>query len=150
MTEGGVDVFTKDELDARFHILAEKYEKDILIEANTLKTMLSINVLPAAYDVRKNLAESIVNLKNAGVSYDPEKAVLKQVGDLTSGLQEAGEKLAKAIETIRSMHDNADTAAAQTILPVMQQIRELVDRLENLVSDKVWPFPKYTELLFSI
>lgn len=150
LTEEGVDIFTKSELEARFHILAEKYEKDILIEANTLKSMLYTNILPVSYEFRKSLAESIVNLKSAGVSFDPEKNVLKQVGDLVTGLQEAGEKLTKAIEQVRAVEENADSAACQTVLPVMQQIRELVDRLEQVMPDKAWPFPKFTELLFSI
>jgi glutamine synthetase len=144
------EIFTQSELESRFHVLSERYAKDILIEANTLKSMLFTAVLPCAYDIRKNLAESVVNLKSAGVSADPEKAVLKQLGDLVTNLQDAGDKLMKAIETVSALHDNADTAAASSILPLMQQIREVTDRLEQIIPDKAWPFPKYTELLFSI
>jgi glutamine synthetase type III len=112
--------------------------------------MLYSNVLPAALETRKNLAEAAVNLKTLGVSFESEKNLLKSLGDLIASLEETGGKLSKAIETVAVLHDNADSVAASTILPLMNGIRDLVDRLEICVPDKVWPFPKLTDILFSI
>ncbi|RKO87927.1 hypothetical protein BDK51DRAFT_39029, partial [Blyttiomyces helicus] len=52
-------IFTEGELKSRFHILMEKYAKDLLIEANTLKTMVLQGVIPAAFSYRKDLTESL-------------------------------------------------------------------------------------------
>lgn len=145
-----VRIFTEEELSSRYNVMAEKYAKDLLIEANTLKNMLYSNVLPAALETRKNLAEAAVNLKTLGVSFESEKNLLKSLGDLIASLEETGGKLSKAIETVAVLHDNADSVAASTILPLMNGIRDLVDRLEICVPDKVWPFPKLTDILFSI
>jgi glutamine synthetase len=143
-------IFTKDELSARYEVLSERYTKDMLIEANTLRTMLFTSVMPAAYETRKSLADSVNALKNAGVGVEPEKSVLGALGEVCVGLQDAGEKLIGAIEKVASTHHGSDTLACLTLLPIMQRIRELTDKLEQTVPDKAWPFPKYTELLFSI
>lgn len=168
LTESGEEVFTKSELEARYHILAEKYAKDILIEGNTMKSMVCFysicvcshifnyyfqvftHIIPAVFEVRKSLAETVVNLKSVGVGYDTEKDLLKKLGDLLVQLQEAGEKLAKGIDAVRATHENMDAAAAQHIVPCLSEVRKIVDSLELTLPDKYWPFPKYTELLFSI
>lgn len=144
------EVFSEAELDARYHVLTEKYSKELLIEANTLKSIVLTSIIPTAFEYRKFLAESSNNLKNAGVSADPEKNVLKTLGDLTVTLQGSAEKLGEAIDVVVGTHDGADTLAAEKLLPVMRELRDIVDRLEQIIPDKSWPFPKYTELLFSI
>lgn len=143
-------IFTKEELEARFHVLSERYSKDLLIEANTLRSMLFTAILPTAYETRGQLSQTVVNLKNAGLSAEPEIAVLKKVGQFALDLQAAGDKLTAAISEVSNAHENEDSVAANALLPVMQTIRKIVDELEQNVADKDWPFPKYTELLFSI
>ena len=34
------------------------------------------------------------------------------------------------------------------IVPAMEALRETADRLENLLGDKNWPIPTYTDLMF--
>jgi glutamine synthetase len=38
--------------------------------------------------------------------------------------------------------------SAQTIRPLMDQVREYADALEGNVADDLWPLPKYQEMLF--
>jgi len=35
-----------------------------------------------------------------------------------------------------------------TVIPAMEDVREVADRLEKLVADDLWPLPKYHEMLF--
>ena len=35
-----------------------------------------------------------------------------------------------------------------TVLPAMDNVRELADKLEKIVADDLWPLPKYSEILF--
>jgi glutamine synthetase len=144
------EIFSQDELDARYHVLTEHYAKDLLIEANTLKTIISTQILPVAYETRKSTAESVNALKNAGVSADPEKKYLEKLGASLVNLEAAYEKLAQAIVDVDKAHDDEDLKAAQLIIPALNQIREIVDGLEGLIPDNRWPFPKYNDLLFSI
>ena len=37
-----------------------------------------------------------------------------------------------------------------TIFARMNAVRELVDQLEQLVDKDYWPYPNYTDLLFSV
>jgi glutamine synthetase len=37
---------------------------------------------------------------------------------------------------------------AETIRPLMEEVRVHVDALEGMVTDELWPFPKYQEMLF--
>ena len=34
------------------------------------------------------------------------------------------------------------------VIPAMDRTRETADKLERLVSDELWPLPKYSEMLF--
>ena len=45
-------VFTKEELESRYHVRMERYVKDMLIEMYTLQQMVDTLVLPAAFDLR--------------------------------------------------------------------------------------------------
>jgi glutamine synthetase len=43
----------------------------------------------------------------------------------------------------------AEAAAfATSVIPAQAKLREVVDELETLVADDLWPLPKYQELLF--
>ena len=35
-----------------------------------------------------------------------------------------------------------------TVVPAMEDTREVADRLEGIVADDLWPLPKYSEMLF--
>ena len=35
-----------------------------------------------------------------------------------------------------------------TVIPAMNDVREIADKLEKLVADDLWPLPKYSEILF--
>jgi glutamine synthetase len=34
------------------------------------------------------------------------------------------------------------------ILPAMAAVREVVDRMEKVIPDDLWPLPRYREMLF--
>jgi glutamine synthetase len=34
------------------------------------------------------------------------------------------------------------------VVPAMNAVREVADRLERIVADDLWPLPKYSEILF--
>jgi len=34
------------------------------------------------------------------------------------------------------------------VVPAMDGVREIADRLERIVADDLWPLPKYSEMLF--
>jgi len=40
------------------------------------------------------------------------------------------------------------TYCAETLCPLMVNVREYADTLEGIVADDLWPLPKYQEMLF--
>ena len=34
------------------------------------------------------------------------------------------------------------------VIPAMESMREIADRLERVVADDLWPLPRYAEILF--
>lgn len=147
-----VPIFTVPELQSRYHILNEKYVKDLLIEGNTLKGLVSQYIIPSAFEYRKEIAESLVNLKSLGVEISnvPEKAVLDKIGNLIVKITQLKDDLDKAIADVNETKDIVLAAekAHHEILKIMDEIRTNVDVLEQIVADKYWSLPKYSELLF--
>ncbi|KNC97555.1 uncharacterized protein SPPG_07029 [Spizellomyces punctatus DAOM BR117] len=144
-------IFTEGELHSRFHILMEKYAKDLVIEGNTLKNMILQGVLPAAYNFKKELADSLNSQKNLGLDIEgsPELSTLKKVSKLTAELQQAVDKLSGIIDKVNGLEDEKQGDVAGTELTVsLDEVRQAADALEVYIADKQWPYPKYTELLF--
>ncbi|OZJ01810.1 hypothetical protein BZG36_05163 [Bifiguratus adelaidae] len=146
-------IFSTIELQSRYHILMEKYAKDILIEASTLIGMINQQVLPAAYAYRKDVAQGAHLLKDVDVDAQPEVVLLKEMSPHLSALQKDVAELEKQVETISDKHEDIEAmahGACHQLLPLMEKVREHADALEGMTGDKYWPMPRYTELLFNI
>ncbi|KAL2916198.1 hypothetical protein HK105_204289 [Polyrhizophydium stewartii] len=144
-------IMTEAEVKSRYHILVEKYVKDLIIEANTLKGMIFNGVVPAVFQYRKDLADSLLSQKSLG--YDiaglPEKATLDKLTKLAVELQAHGDELVELIDTINAADEETQAELSSTkLLAVMESVRHTADALEQITADKYWPFPKYNELLF--
>ncbi|KAI8982969.1 hypothetical protein BDB01DRAFT_791869 [Pilobolus umbonatus] len=145
-------VFSEAELTSRYHILVEKYAKDITIEAQTMITMVIQQVLPAAYQYRRDLAEAASFMKNIGVGAAPEIDLLNELTPIVNTLQKDITALKYLMVDLREVHDIVKLAddCCEKVVPKMEAIRELADKLERNVADKLWPLPKYTELFLNI
>lgn len=143
-------ILTPSEVKSRYHILCEKYTKDIVIEANVLKNMVMQGVLPAVFSFRKELATSVKALKDIGEDATPEVKALKTLVGLTTSLQDLSAALSATIDQVDAEEDHAKQAqmASKVLMPLLDKVREAADAIEAHVDDKKWPFPKYSELLF--
>lgn len=144
-------VFSEAELQSRFHILMEKYAKDVMIEAQTMYTLVVQQVLPAAYAYRAELADAAAKLKDLGLD-EPEVKLLKELTPVVSQLQDKVKTLEEVANKMNALEDIEELAffASDEVLPAMEATRVLADQLEKSVSDKLWPLPKYTELFLNI
>ena len=145
-------IFSKSELHSRHHILLEKYTKDVLIEARTLEAIIKTQILPAAYEFRKSLAEGIKALEYVGKEHsEPEKKTLEKTTPLVINLQDHVNSIGTTIEEINATNDpyKQSEYTESKLLSFMENARSGVDALEELIPDKLWPLPKYNELLFN-
>ncbi|HEU4722045.1 MAG TPA: glutamine synthetase III [Gemmatimonadaceae bacterium] len=148
-----LSIFTKEELESRYHVRMERYVKDILIEMHTLKEMIDTFVLPAAFSYSATLAASAANAVSAGIKVVPQVAAANEVGELIQSLRERRDALVDAIEKAEGMHDDLGKQAkflTSTGADSMLAVREVSDKLELGISDELWPLPKYREILFPV
>ncbi|KAI8987917.1 hypothetical protein BDF20DRAFT_852838 [Mycotypha africana] len=145
-------VFTQAELESRFHIMNEKYAKEIIIEAQTLWGLLVQHVLPAAFSYRRELSESAAALKQIGAEAAPEMKWLAQLSPLCSDLEDISEELDQLLNEQAPIEDPEKAAehACYKISPAIEKARELCDKVERLVADKYWPLPKYHEMFSTL
>ena len=59
-------IFTEAEITSRHHVRIERYVKNLQIEIDTLRAMVSTQILPACYEYHGALASAVVSAKAAG------------------------------------------------------------------------------------
>lgn len=145
-------VFTEIESRSRCEILLEDYAKAIHIEALTALEMAKQEILPACLAYQTDLAKSLKDKKELGVASPNERKLFSTINEKT-------EELIGAIESMQSVVDAAPEDVEELkiaayckdqILPAMAAVRKPADELELLVGKKYWPFPTYTDLLYSV
>jgi glutamine synthetase len=142
-------VFTEAELNSRYHVRLERYLKNMAIEVDTLRSMVDTQILPVAFVYHGQMAAAVAASKAAGVPA-PQAALLSQLSEKLVGIQELRGSLEQAMlraEAAATEELKAE-AFAQEVAVVMSSLRTGVDEIEAMVSDEIWPLPKYREMLF--
>jgi len=142
-------VYTEKELVSRFNILAEKYVKEVTIEASMMLMMAKTMILPASLRYQKEVGESIAAAKAAGASSPAGTEAFANLVSTITDFTRAVNSLEKAI----SHHASGDAIdhakhIKEQIIPAMAELRKIGDKLETIVSDDLWPLPTYREMLF--
>ena len=146
-------IFSKEELESRYHVRMERYVKDMLIEMHTLKEIVDTIVLPAAFGYSGSLIEAASQAKTARITAVPQVEAANHVGKLIKELQKQRGALDRVITKAESMHDNLEGQAellTHQASDTMAEVRSACDALEGIVDDDVWPLPKYREMLFPV
>jgi glutamine synthetase len=142
-------IFSEAELVSRFHVRVERYVKNLLIEIDTLRSMVDTQILPAAFAYHSVLSSGIASAKAAGLTA-PQTVVAERLGKLIAALQSKREKLERAfhrVETLGSEEEKSQHLATE-VSTLMAEIRTDCDEIESVVADDFWPLPKYREMLF--
>ncbi len=132
-------VLSKRELDAREEVFTEQYAVTINIEGETAAAIARTMVLPAA-------VRHLTELKASGM-----EELVAEFEPIIKELHFALIKLEDANMSVNQPDSSAQKWALymrDTVIPAMEDVREVVDRLEKLVADDLWPLPKYSEMLF--
>ena len=150
-------VLTAEEIDSRYNVRIERYVKGIDIEARTLLLMIKTMVIPDASEYQGDLASSFNNLVAAADSIGlSDEAFKNQAGHLKTLAEDLSQLIALTSileETIEEMEeqeselDKADFCSAR-LLPCMNAVREVADKLELQVDRSRWQLPTYSEMLF--
>ena len=144
-------IFTKAELESREEITYETYTKYINIEALTMISMASKQILPAVISYTTELASSIASVEAVGCDASVQKERLEKV---TAELKAMNTALEKLIADQAAGEKECPKCTAvyyhDTIMADMAALRAPADRLEMLVDKDFWPIPTYGDLLFEV
>ena len=145
-------VFTKAELESRAEIKFESYAKAINIEARTMIDMASKQIIPAIIKYTKELADTVVAVKEAGADASVQAELLTEVSGLLAESKKALEALKVVTDQAATMEEGEDQARFYhfDVVPAMEALRAPVDKLEMIVDKEAWPMPSYGDLIFEV
>ena len=143
-------IYTKEEINARAEIHIENYSAVISIEANTMADMIRHDILPAVSAYSDHLCQRAYHKDAIGVACKYETATAREIGKLTDALLDACNKLEKDLAKLPTESMDAMVYCHDVIIADMNKARETADKLETMTASEYWPFPVYSDLLFSV
>ena len=143
-------IYTKEEINARAEIHIENYTTVIGIEANTMVDMIRHDILPAVSGYATDLCERAASKDALGVACKYETSTAKEIAKLTDALMADCDKLEKDMAKMPADAKKAMVYCHDTIISDMAKAREAADKLETMTASDYWPFPVYSDLLFSV
>ncbi|MEY3462862.1 MAG: hypothetical protein RLZZ468_640, partial [Cyanobacteriota bacterium] len=137
-------VLSAVELESRFEVYSEQYILAIEVEARLALRIARTQVYPAAMAYLSTLASSLHDQEAIGLQ--PDRTLALTLASHTQQLLSQCSALEQAIQ--HPPHEGHVRHCADTLLPLMGEIRTTVDGLEPLMDDGSWPLPTYQEMLF--
>ena len=147
------NVFTEEELAARNEIHLQNYCEVAGIEARTMIDMVKRNIFPAVIRFSGDVAKAVGCKKAALPDLDcsDEEALVRRLSGLSAEMMRQTAALEAALAGVQ-FADAYEVAHyyKYTVFAIMDALRAAVDSLEVITSAEYWPYPSYTDLLFSV
>lgn len=154
-------VMTQRELAARNEVKWEMYTKKIQIEARVLGDVSINHIIPVATGYLSLLLDNMMKVHKlfptdsdrGGAITDfttTETVSVQKIMTHISEIRRLVDKLTEARKIANRIESERDKALAysENVSPLLDQIRRHIDKLELVVDNRLWPLPKYRELLF--
>ena len=149
-------VLTQKELEARNEVKWETYTKKIQIEARVLGDLAMNHIIPVATQYQTDLIDNVYKMKELFPSDKAAKLsaknleLIEEIADRTAFIKEHVDAMIEARKVANKIESEREKAIAyhDNIVPMMEEIRYHIDKLELIVDNQMWTLPKYRELLF--
>ena len=142
-------VYDRLELEARVDILTEEYRKSVKAEVLTLLDISKKDILPALVREIKfySDAQNSLGMEN---SYYQRK--IKHLCELLNTFDERYHDLKEHMIERQKYPDNMEKAQYlnHVIVPKMEELRAVIDEIEEAVSSDNYPFPTYDDMFISM
>ena len=145
-------VYTEKELQARNEVKWETYIKKVQIESRVMVRMALNHIIPAALEYKSRLLKEVALAKEVYGNLDNCATEMKFLSDINQFVEDISVKAEsmrearKAANKIENVYERA--LAYHVIAESFPALRRPIDKLEEVVDNKLWPLPKYRELLF--
>ena len=142
-------VYDRLELEARVDILTEEYRKSVKAEVLTLLDISKKDMLPALVREIKFYTDAQNSLGTENSYYQRK---IKHLCDLLATFDERYHDLKKHMIERQQYPDNMEKAQYlnQVIVPKMEELRAVIDAIEEAVSSDNYPFPTYDDMFISM
>ncbi len=146
------NVFTENEVHARYEILTENYQKAIHIEALTFMEIVSKDILSYSLSFQNELLDIAAKKKQFSQDITLEDDLVNKCSTLTKNIYDLLQKLNSSLIEAKSIDDVKKLADfyRESVFAIMTEARVLVDELETIVPKKHWKMPTYGEILYSV
>ena len=149
-------VMTHKELEARNEGKRKESTNQIQIEARVLGDLTMNHIIPIATRYQSSLIDNVYKMKDL---FPAEKAsvlsarnleIIEDIACRTNFIKEKVDEMVEARKVANKIESEREKAIAyhDTIVPMLEEIRYHIDKLELVVDDQMWTLPKYRELLF--
>ncbi|MDX1495712.1 MAG: hypothetical protein R3253_16705, partial [Longimicrobiales bacterium] len=143
-------VLSHRELESRYEIFVEQYFYAINIEGETAQHMAQTMILPAATRYLNELLTTAERADELGMKLD---GVLKTAGRVNDLIDRLTDTLATLAEQNQELGGDDVVSKAEhmrkNIIPAMNAVRDVADRLERVVPDDLGPGPAYRDMLLA-
>ena len=147
---GDMGVYNRVEVEARTEVKWETYTKKIQIEARVLGDITMNHIIPVASKYESVLLDKAYKMKELGLNYDSDIELIRDIQHHTSAIQRLVSEMVEARKVANPIEDQREKAIEyhDKVAGFLEQIRDHIDRMEEVIDDQLWPLPKYRELLF--
>ncbi len=148
------NIFNSIEMRSRYIILLEDYSKKRRIEAHTLLDMIKKDIIPSIIAYSQEISNLIISKLNIDPSMcvNSDKSLLINLSELQDLLYKNMNELQEIVNDAEKISDKQEQANyySDTVTIKMLIIRNLIDEIELIVSNKYWPYPRYDKILYSL
>ncbi|MBE5775232.1 MAG: glutamine synthetase type III [Clostridiales bacterium] len=146
-------VYSAAEMHSRYEILLENYTKVIHIEAETMIDMVNKDILPAVSAFSAKLSKNAwqkAQITGSACRYENDRA--RELTRLTDEIYDGVAGLAEALRTSDALSGSLEQAMSykDIVIPAMAALRAACDAAETITDKAAWPYPSYTDILFSV
>ena len=145
-------VYTEKELEARNEVKWEMYTKKVQIESRVMVRMALNHIIPAALEYKAKLLKEVSLAKDIFGNLDgctTEMHILEDISKYVEAVRVKATAMKEARKAANAIEDEFKRALAyHEIAESLYDLRKPIDKLEEVVDNKLWPLPKYRELLF--
>ena len=146
------NVMSPVEVKSRYEVKLEQYSKLLNIEGRTMSHMTKRKIAPAVSSYADQVASTIIDKKAACPDIDPagDTKLLRELNEGSNKMATATAKLDAALEKAQGTTDVLAQARSfhDDVLTAMDELREICDEMEDIVSTEAWPLPTYNKMLF--